>query len=350
MKICYIANSASYHTEKWVKHFLSLGNEVYVISHENVPIEGAKVYYVDYNLKNFILKRNEVHRIIKEIKPDVLHAHQANTCGLYAATMKGFKPIISAWGSDILVAPNESFLLKKMVQYVIKHALFITSDSYYMSEKIVELGGNKDIIYTFPMGIENDILEYKHVFTDEPALNIISDRRLEKMYKIDLIIEGFSMALKKYPNMHLTIAADGSEKQNLEKLTQELNIADKVTFTGRYEASAIGSMLRENDVFISIPESDSTSVSLLEGMYVGLFPIVSDLPANREWVKDKENGLVINKFRKEEVCEAIEWCFTNKKHMKDVSSKNTDIIKSRALWENNAKIVEELYKKSIDLK
>lgn len=348
MKICYIANSASYHTEKWVKHFLSLGHEVYVISHENVPIDGAKVYYVDYSLKNFIFKKKEVHKLIKKIKPDVLHAHQANTCGFYAATMKGMKPIISAWGSDILVLPNESFLLKKMVQYVIKHALFITSDSEYMSKRIVELGGNEDIIYTFPMGIENNILEYKHEFNDKPEVNIISDRRLEKMYKVDLIIEGFSMALKKYPNMHLTIAADGSEKQNLEKLAAELNITDKVEFTGRYEANTIGSMLKENDVFISIPESDSTSVSLLEGMYVGLFPIVSNLPANREWVKDKENGLIIDKLRKEDVCGAMEWCVANKTHMKDVSSTNTNIIKSRALWENNAKIVEELYKKSIN--
>ena len=39
--------------------------------------------------------------------------------------------------------------------------------------------------------------------------------------------------------------------------------------------------------------SDSVSVSLLEAMAHGCIPLLSDLPANREWVGDGDNGLVI---------------------------------------------------------
>lgn len=53
----------------------------------------------------------------------------------------------------------------------------------------------------------------------------------------------------------------------------------------------VGNLLYKNDVFISIPSSDSTSVSLLEAMCCGLFPIVSDLPANREWIHDKKMAI-----------------------------------------------------------
>lgn len=349
MKICYIANSESSHTVKWVEHFVNLGYEMHVISHKNAPITGAKVYYVNYNLKNFFSKAREVHKIIRQINPDILHAQQANTCGFYAATMRGYKNlIVSAWGSDILVAPNESIILKKIVQYVIKKAAYITSDSEYMSKRIVELGGKQDKIYTFPMGVENYILNYKHSYKENSELRIISDRRLEKMYNIDVIIEGFALALEKYSNIHLTVAADGSERNNLEGLVKRLNIEEKVTFTGRYEANTIGAMLEKNDVFISVPESDSTSVSLLEGMCIGLFPILSDLPANREWVKDKQNGLIIKGIDKNNVCNAIEWCYNNKTYLNKVSEENRSIIKSKALWENNSKIVENLYKKMCD--
>lgn len=343
MKICYIANSASFHTEKWVKHFLGLGHEVHVITHENVNIEGAKIHFVDYSLRNFFSRASKVHRLIREINPDVLHAHQANTCGLYAASMSGYKKVVSAWGSDILVSPEKSRIMRLIVKYVIKHADYMTSDSHYMSEKIVKLGGRAEKIYTFPMGVESFLTNYKHEFTENNFINIISNRRLEEIYNIDIVIKGFAKALEELPNMRLTVAADGSKMQELIELSKELKIEEKIVFTGRYKAEDIGKMLEENAIFISIPESDSTSVSLLEAMCCGLFPIVSNLPANLEWVRDKENGIVIKESSDDELSRAIVWCANNFDILKKASEENAKLIREKALWDNNVKIVEGIY-------
>lgn len=351
MRICYIANSASSHTKKWVDYFLSLGHEVHVISHSNVEIPGASVHYINYSIKNFPFKAHAVHKKVREINPDILHAHQANTCGLYAATTRRQDFIISTWGSDVLVGPERSFLLKKIAEYVLKRAYFITSDSYHMSQKIIELGGSNDKIYTFPMGIEDEHIIEKHEFDiKSDVLNVISIRRLEKMFRVDLIIKGFYEALKKAPNMFLTVAADGSEMENLKELASKLEIKDKVKFTGSYKPHDVGKLLSDNDVFVSIPESDSTSVSLLESMYCGLFPVVCGLPANKEWVKDKENGLVVEEVNEVNVGDALLWCYKNKEHMARVSQSNIEIIEKRALWKNNSKIVEGLYKRMLDRK
>jgi glycosyltransferase involved in cell wall biosynthesis len=45
---------------------------------------------------------------------------------------------------------------------------------------------------------------------------------------------------------------------------------------------------------VSIPNTDGTSISLLEAMAYACIPFVSNLPANKEWVKDGENGFVVD--------------------------------------------------------
>lgn len=345
MKICYLANSEISHTAKWARYFAEQGHEVHVISHKDAQIPGVKVHFIPYTLRNFPFQVFKVHRLIKNINPDVIHAHQANTCGIYGATMRKRKVIVSAWGSDILLAPSISKIHRWIVKYVVKKAFYITSDSSYMTEKIIELGGKKEKVFTFPMGVEEHIMKYKRNFEPEDKiLRIISTRRLEKIYNIDIIIKGFYKATLENENMRLTIAADGCEADNLKALVKQYKIQDKVNFTGRYNAETVGELLIENDVFISIPSSDSTSVSLLESMYCGLYSIVSDLPANGEWIKDKENGLIIGAIDEDSVKNALLWCYSNREKVIKASDLNTSIIKKRALWKENAKIVEGLYK------
>lgn len=346
MKICYIANAANSHTVKWVKHFVNLGNEVHVISYSKAKIKGAHVHYINFRLKNFAFKAHIVHKLIKDLSPDILHAQQANTCGLYATTTRNFNPIVSAWGSDILVDPDKSFLMKKIIKYVLKHSYYITSDSIYMSKKIIKLGGNKNKLLTFPMGIENDLIDFKHEYDfSKKEIHILSYRRLEKLYNIDIIIKGFSKALINHENLYLDIAADGSEYNNLKNLVKSLNIESHVNFIGKFDRKDLGNMIINNDIFISIPSSDSTSVSLLESMCCGIFPIVSNLPANLEWITNKKNGIILNSISENNVCTSIEWCIKNYNYLPEASKINMELIRKKALWENNVKIIEDLYTK-----
>lgn len=348
MVICFLANASLSHTKKWAQQMAKMGHEVHVISHSDAVIDGAYVHYLNYSLKNYFKMYKKVHNLIRKINPDILHAHQANTCGLYAATIKGYDFILSTWGSDILIAPEKSLILRMITKYVLKKAAYITSDSSYMSEKIIELGGDKNKVFTFPMGVEDELLNYIHEFKNDSNLNFISNRRLEKLYNIDVIIDGFYSALSKNKCINLTIAADGNEMERLKSRVKEYGIEDSVKFIGRYNPEDIGKLLYTNDVFISVPSSDSTSVSLLEAMCCGLFPIVSNLPANKEWVKDRENGYIINEIDSEEVKEAILWCCSNKEKIRNASIINRKIIEDKALWSNNIKMVEELYEKMIN--
>ena len=49
-------------------------------------------------------------------------------------------------------------------------------------------------------------------------------------------------------------------------------------------------MYRAADLYLSASHSDGSSVSLMEALGCGLPVLVSDIPGNREWVTDGEQG------------------------------------------------------------
>jgi glycosyltransferase involved in cell wall biosynthesis len=59
-------------------------------------------------------------------------------------------------------------------------------------------------------------------------------------------------------------------------------------------------------LYVSIPESDGAPISLLEAMRCGAVPVVADLPANREWISDGSNGLLVNDFNRPFLEEALQ--------------------------------------------
>lgn len=358
MKICFIADSKSPHTEKWVKHFVKLGHEVSIITWNDNKIENCEHFYLKdvykISIRRFwITFRNilNVKGLLKKINPDVVHVHYVTIGGFYCWILRQKqKTVISAWGSDILVFPQISYFHKMFLKKILRESNYITSDSEYMTQKIIELRQKDMNIYTFPMGVEEKLFESKHEYIlNDKRLNIVSVRLHSSNYNIDIIIKGFYEALKLNENMKLTIGGTGNETVKLKRLVEDLDIKDKVEFIGWYNAEDVGGILEENDVFISIPKSDATSVSLLEAMGVGIFPIVSNIPANNEWIRNNENGLVINPTI-EDVKDAIIWCLENKKNMKTASDINRDLIRKKATWEENVKIVEELYENIINKK
>jgi hypothetical protein len=67
-----------------------------------------------------------------------------------------------------------------------------------------------------------------------------------------------------------------------------------VRFVGRLSAADQAVQYAQARWYLSLPESDSVSVSVLEAMAQGCIPVLSDLPANRELVRSGDNGLVLD--------------------------------------------------------
>jgi glycosyltransferase involved in cell wall biosynthesis len=55
----------------------------------------------------------------------------------------------------------------------------------------------------------------------------------------------------------------------------------------------MGDLQDQGDILVSTSSEDGTSVSLLEAMGLGAFPIVMDIHSNREWITPSLKGFLV---------------------------------------------------------
>ncbi len=226
--------------------------------------------------------------------------------------------------------------MKQMVQSSIRLASAITSDSAYMGERIKELARPKHVDVTIcNFGVSKPLY-------DLPKEKIIYSNRLHKpLYRIDKIIRAFHQyaQTEEGQEWRLVIGAIGTETDKLKNLVSELNLNEKVEFVGWLEKEDNMKWYAKAKVWVSIPESDATAISLLEAMYNGCYPVVIDLPASHEWIKSSDRGRIVEDVESD-FLEHIE-----KVDFEKSARANVQLIKKEATYEVSEKKFESLHRR-----
>jgi glycosyltransferase involved in cell wall biosynthesis len=71
--------------------------------------------------------------------------------------------------------------------------------------------------------------------------------------------------------------------------------------------------------------------------------IVSDIPANREWIKNGENGIIIESIDSITLLRGMERIIDDEILQKNCEKRCREEILKRAIWDDNMAMVEEEY-------
>lgn len=293
-----LVGSDSIHVYNYYNLINDYFDEILVISHiGNSSYNYPNLKTVNFSVKNPLQVRGTVKRIAETIagfNPSVIHIHQAGTYSyltLKAAENFNIPTIVTTWGSDILQTPNMGLLYRQMLRYVLKRADFFTSDSLHVASEMQRIAGIRELDITIAnFGITPNELKV------EKEKIIYSNRLHSELYRIDKIIKAFIKFSDKKENegWKLIIAGKGNETEKLKRLAQESGISDKIEFVGWLDSQKNSEYYSKAKIYISIPKSDGTALSLLEAMNAGCIPVVANLPANIEWIMDGINGVIVN--------------------------------------------------------
>jgi glycosyltransferase involved in cell wall biosynthesis len=92
-------------------------------------------------------------------------------------------------------------------------------------------------------------------------------------------------------NIRYLLIGDGKERQNLAKLARTFGLEREVIFVGH--VNDVRAPLAAADVFVLPSLSEGLSCALLEGMALGLPPVVTDVSGTRDVITDESCGLVV---------------------------------------------------------
>jgi glycosyltransferase involved in cell wall biosynthesis len=240
-----------------------------------------------------------------------------------------------------MTVPDRSAFHRRRTQFVLDRAPWVTSDANVLTERIRSFGVPSDHILTFPYGVDTSLFAPGGP-PPEPGPMILSNRKLEALYRVDVVVDAFSACAKRFPTRHSPSRAMARRKCascNAPKPPA----AARIRFAGGVDHAHMPALLREHHIYVSTSPDDTTSVSLLEAMAVGLFPVVTDIPANREWIIDGENGRLVPPGEATRLAVALIDAWRDTDLRERARARNAEIIATRGRWDEAMRSVHELF-------
>ncbi len=331
-----LIGSASVHVHNYYNLVRDYFAEVMIVTNE--AIDYCPHVKISFEMRNPLKVYKSIQAIKKEIrqfKPDIIHVHQANAYGYFAsmANRRRIPMVLTTWGSDVLLLPKRGFLYRYIVNKSLRDADFITADADYMAEAIHGLIGKKEVT------IANFGIDISSMTTTHHKEKIIYSNRLHQdLYNIDQIIAGSANFLAQHSDWRLIVGANGNNTEALKAQAKEEIPENQFTFIGFVTPDVNRAHYLKSALYISIPKSDGTAISLLEAMAYGAIPVVSDLPANCEWIVDGENGIIVQDGNVEAAIRRAILLNAD-----EVAQRNAAIINERGSKEANRKIFLSIY-------
>jgi len=348
--ICYLADAMSPHTAKIAEYFQEKGFKVSIVSFDSKYSGEIESHYIETGLFSkhkvrYIVGLSKLKKEIKKICPDVLHAIYATSYGFAGACLNFHPYVISVIGSDVAVQPKKSAVFKWLLQYATDKADAIHSQSQHLTDGLALLGVDLEKISTFTYGVEGAIdgAFPSVIGAARNGRTIVSTRAFEPVYNIKLLISAIPFVVKKIPDAKFLIIGKGSQENKLKNQSINLKINPSVEFIGSLPHKELLEVLKSADIYVSTSLSDGQSISLLEGMAAGAFPVVTDIVANRDWVHDGESGLLSSAFEPADLANKIIHALLDKDLRKRAAIVNKKMIDEKGSFEKNMILMGKIY-------
>jgi glycosyltransferase involved in cell wall biosynthesis len=299
--------------------------------------------------KDYPALRHDLKRVLSQVQPDLVHAGTLQTAAFLTA-LAGFRPLVSmSWGSDLLKDADRSPVWHWATTFTLKRSSVLVGDCLAVRQKAVQLGFPPDRIVTFPWGVDLQVFspgaepDFRARLGWQDAFVLLSMRSWEPLYGVDVLVRAFIAAAQTCPELRLFLLGTGSQAGLIREMIEQGGVGERVYFGGQVSQSGLVRYYRASDLYISASHSDGSSVSLMEALACGLPVMISDIPANREWISPEVQGWLYTDGDAEALSKAILAAFQQHSRLPEISRASRALAEQRADWHVNFKQLLQAY-------
>jgi colanic acid/amylovoran biosynthesis glycosyltransferase len=220
--------------------------------------------------------------------------------------------IVSFHGADVTVDMNKP-AYREATRQMLDAVKLVLVRSESLRSAVIDLGCDERKIEIQRTGIPLDEFPFRerNFVTAETEWRFVQAGRLIEKKGLPITLRAFALFLRQHPSANLTIAGEGPLLGELQKLAGELNIDNRVSFTGFVSQEQLREIYDESHIFVHPSQTghdgnqEGIPNSMLEAMASGLPVFATQHGGIPEAIENGVSGVLVPERDHEKLAAAL---------------------------------------------
>jgi len=289
-------------------------------------------------------------KIFRQEKPDIVHAHASMSAKL-AAKLCGCKVVYtrhSVFEPSPKLTKGVGKLLSGLANNTTADRIIAVAEA--AKDNLTVTGVDEKKISVILNGVEplemlteerrQSVKENFGISDDEKVVSIVA--RLNEVKGHKYFVEAAKIVKESGIKAKFLIAGTGDMEDSIKKQIEKENLGDTVKMLGFVKD--VSGLLNVTDLQANCSfGTEATSLSLLEGMSLGIPAVVTRFGGNPGVIKDGVNGFLVPINDSKAMAEKIVFLFENPKLYEEMKKNSTLIYNEKFTAEVYARNIENVY-------
>jgi len=224
-------------------------------------------------------------------QPDVIYGIYFVPHGVYAA-IAGWLfriPVIQ----ELIGTDRLKVMRSKILYSMLKKASRIGVRGQQSREQLIESGIDEKKMFT-PISV--NALDFNHFKPDvcQKKYDLIYCGRMDQNKQVNLLLQAVAELVITLPKLRVLLLGDGPQRQDLEALTDALNLGSTIEFVGNQPYEQIPYYLNQSRVFMMASAFEGLPVAMLEALSCGLPVVVPNVGDIGDVAQHGINALLVD--------------------------------------------------------
>jgi glycosyltransferase involved in cell wall biosynthesis len=242
----------------------------------------------------------------------------------------------------------------KIHQEVTRCASLITAVNETMRQYLIDEGVPEEKIVTIYNGFDGDLFNENvsgDVFRKSHNIpsnvtTIVFVGSFQPYHKVDLLIKAFAQ-LEPDNKFHLILAGDGQGLESAKKLTSDIGLSNRVTFTGKLLYADVPQCLAAGDIAV-MPATNTygNPMKIYEYMAIGKAVVAPDQPTITEIAKHGVNAALFEPENVTALHQVLTSLVLDENYCRKIGQQGARDMLGHT-WDNRAKLLSDSIKKML---